>query len=138
MRLYTDEQVSGFLRDDWWTGETWLDLLERHVRERGELTSVVDPINCDAICGRPPRRLTWVDVDHEVYQLARSLYRAGIRKDDLVGVQLHNSAELAITYLAVASLGAVTCSFPVQYAQHELTQMGTMAGLRAFVTVGRV
>jgi acyl-CoA synthetase (AMP-forming)/AMP-acid ligase II len=81
--------------------------------------------------------LTWAEVDLEVRRLARSLFRAGVRADHVVGVQLPNSVELAIAYLAIASLGAIACPFPVQYAQHELTQMGTMAGMRAFVTVGR-
>ncbi|WP_426563811.1 class I adenylate-forming enzyme family protein [Angustibacter sp. McL0619] len=137
MRLYSAEEVSGFVRDGWWTGQTWLDLLDLHVRERGDRTSVVDPTNCEAITGRVPRRLTWIEVDREVRQLARSLHRAGVARDDVVGLQLHNGVELAVAYLAVASLGAIACSFPVQYAQHELSQMGTLAGVRAFVTVGR-
>jgi acyl-CoA synthetase (AMP-forming)/AMP-acid ligase II len=138
MRLYSDDAVAGFLRDGWWTGENWLDLFARHVEDWPNRVSLVDPANREAITGSPARRLTWAEADVEMRQLARSLYRAGIRKDDVVGVQLPNGVELAIAYLAVASLGAITCPFPVQYAQHELTQMGTMAGLRAFVTVERV
>ena len=138
MRLYSDEQVTSFLADGWWTGRTWLDLLADHVRLRPDQVSIVDPANRAAVFDGAPRRLTWREVDTEVRQLARSLFRAGVRADDVVGVQLPNSGELAIAYLAVASLGAITCSFPVQYAQHELTQMGTLAGLRAFVTTARV
>jgi acyl-CoA synthetase (AMP-forming)/AMP-acid ligase II len=138
MRLYSEEAVTGFLRDGWWTGDTWLDLFARHVEEWPDRISLVDPANREAITDTPARRLTWAEADIEMRQLARSLHRAGVRKDDVVGVQLPNGVELALAYLAVASLGAITCSFPVQYAQHELTQMGTMAGLKAFVTVGRV
>ena len=138
MRLYPQDRVDGFLRDGWWTGDTWLDLLARHVRERPDQLSVVDPANRESITDGPPRRLTWAQVDTEVDALSRSLYRAGVRADDVVGVQLPNGVELALIYLAVAGLGAITCPFPVQYAQHELTQMGTMAGLTTFVTVGRV
>ena len=138
MRLYPQDQVDGFLRDGWWTGDTWLDLLAGHVRDRGDQLSLVDPANREAITDGAPRRLTWAQVDAEVDALSRSLHRAGVRRDDVVGVQLPNSVELALIYLAVAGLGAITCPFPVQYAQHELTQMGTMAGLKVFVTVGRV
>src|SRR6201747_1906425 len=118
MRLYSAEQVSGFLRDGWWSGQTWLDLLAGHVRDRPEQLSVVDPANREVVTGTPPRRLSWAQVDTEVRNLARSLYRAGVRKDHVVGVQLPNGVELAVVYLAVASLGAITCPFPVQYAQH--------------------
>ncbi len=138
MRLYSPEQVAEFLRDGWWSGKTWLDLLADHVRDRPDRTSVVDPANRETITGVSPRRLTWAQVDVEVRNLARSLFRAGVRKDDVVGVQLPNGVELAVVYLAVASLGAITCPFPVQYAQHELAQMGNLAALKAFITVGRV
>jgi len=137
MRLYAQSKVDGFLRDGWWTGQTLLDLLAGHVRERPDVVSLVDPANREAITDGAPRRLTWAQVDVEVRQLARSLHRIGIGPDDVVGIQLPNGVELAMAYLAVASLGAIGCPFPIQYAAHELTQMGTLAGLRAFVTVGR-
>jgi acyl-CoA synthetase len=79
----------------------------------------------------------WSEVDVEIEQLARSLYRAGVRQGDVVGVQLPNIVELAIAYVAVVSLGAIACPFPVQYAQHELIQMGNLAGLTVFLTVAR-
>jgi acyl-CoA synthetase (AMP-forming)/AMP-acid ligase II len=137
MRLYTEEQVAGFLRDGWWSGKTWGDLLAEHVRGGPDRVSLVDPANRESIMDGPPRRLTWAEVADEVDRLARSLHRAGIGPDDVVGLQLPNRAELAVAYLAVARLGAIACPFPVQYATHELTQMGNMARLKAFVTVAR-
>jgi len=121
MRLYSEEQVAGFLRDGWWSGKTWGDLLAEHVRGGPDRVSLVDPANRESIMDGPPRRLTWAEVADEVDRLARSLHRAGIRPDDVVGLQLPNCAELAVAYLAVARLGAIACPFPVQYATHELT-----------------
>jgi acyl-CoA synthetase (AMP-forming)/AMP-acid ligase II len=138
VRLYPESSVAEFLRDGWWTGQTWLDLLAGHVRERPDEVSVVDPANRREIFDGEPRRLTWREVADEVDRLARALHRAGVRADDTVGVQLPNGVDLAVVYLAVARLGAITVPFPVQYAHHELTQMGTMAGLRVFLTTARV
>ena len=138
MRLYPEDKVEAFLADGWWSGKTWLDLVAGHVAERPDRLSLVDPANREAITDGAPRRYTWAEVGDEIDSLARSLYRAGVRQGDVVGVQLPNIAELNFAYLALASLGAITCSFPVQYAAHELTQMGTLAGLSTFVTVGRV
>jgi acyl-CoA synthetase len=137
MRLYSEERVATFLQEGWWSGATWLDHLAAQVRDFPDRISLVDPANRDAITEGPARRLTWAEVDLEVGQLARALHRAGIRQGDVVGVQLPNIAELAMVYLAVASLGAITSPFPIQYAEHELTQMGTLAGMRGFVTVAR-
>ena len=137
MRLYSDDQVAEFTRDGWWTGATWVDQFDARVRSFGPRISLVDPLNRETITDGAPRRLTWDEAATEVDQLARALHRAGVRQGDVVGVQLPNIIELAMAYIAVAKLGAITCPFPIQYAQHELTQMGTMAGLRAFVTVTR-
>ena len=137
MRLYSEEQVAGFLRDGWWSGQTFLDLLAGHVSARPDRLSLVDPANRESITDGAPRRLTWAEVGAEVDRLARSLHRAGVRQDHVVGLQLPNGVELAIAYLAIARLGAIACPFPVQYARHELTQMGTMAGLRTFLTAAR-
>ncbi|MBN9620789.1 MAG: AMP-binding protein, partial [Actinobacteria bacterium] len=137
MRLYSDEQVARFERDGWWTGATWVDQFRARVAEFGDRVSLVDPINREAITDGPPRRLTWHEVDDEVERLARALYRAGVRADDVVGVQLPNTVELAMTYIATATLGAIACPFPIQYAAHELRLMGGMAGLTTFVTTTR-
>jgi acyl-CoA synthetase len=137
MRLFPEDKVAEFLRDGWWSGKTWLDLLAEHVAARPDQVSLVDPDNRLAITDGAPRQLTWTEVDREVRQLAGALHRAGVRQGDVVGVQLPNIVELAVSYLAVASLGAITCAFPIQYAGHELTQLGRLAGLKVFVTVGR-
>ena len=106
MRLYSDEKVAGFLRDGWWSGKTFLDLLAGHVAARPDRIRLVDPAHREAITDGAPRRLTWAEVDVEVGALARALFRAGVRADDVVGIQLPNGVELAMAYLAVAKLGA--------------------------------
>jgi acyl-CoA synthetase (AMP-forming)/AMP-acid ligase II len=138
MRLYPQDKVETFLADGWWSGKTWLDLVAEHVAQRPDHLSLVDPANRKKITDGEPRRYTWAEVDAEIDRLARWLYRAGVRQGDVVGVQLPNIAELNFAYLAIATLGGIACSFPVQYAAHELTQMGSLAGLTTFVTVGRV
>ena len=137
MRLYSEEQVERFTREGWWSGKTWVDQFASRTAEFTDRVSLVDPLNRLSFTDGEPRRLTWREVDTEIDQLTRALYRAGVRQGDVVGVQLPNIIELAMCYIAMARLGAITCPFPIQYAEHELTQMGTMAGLRAFVTVTR-
>jgi acyl-CoA synthetase len=137
MRLFPQDQVDEFLREGWWSGRTWLDHVAGHVRDKGDDVALVDAPNRESFTDGAPRRLTWSQADAEVQKIARSLYRAGVRQGDVVGVQLPNTVELALAYLAVVRLGAITSPFPVQYARHELTQMGTMAGLSTFLTTTR-
>ena len=137
MRLFPQDRVDEFIRDGWWSGKTWVDHFAAHVRETPDQISLVDPSNREAFTDGAPRRLSWAEADVQTHALARSLYRAGVRQGDVVGIQLPNTVELALAYIALASLGAIACPFPIQYAGHELTQMGTMAGIRTFLTVGR-
>jgi len=137
MRLFSQEKVDQYIREGWWSGDTFVDHFERHVREIPDQVSVVDPPNRESLTDGRPRRLTWSEASEQVWALARSLHRAGVRQGDIVGVQLPNTVELPLAYVALARLGAVASPFPIQYARHELTQMGTLAGLRAFLTMGR-
>ncbi|TWE07873.1 class I adenylate-forming enzyme family protein [Rudaeicoccus suwonensis] len=137
MRLYTDEQVTQFERDGWWSGRTWVDEFDRRARDNPDRISLVDPVNRESITDGPPRRLTWSEVAQEVHDLARALHRCGVRQGDVVGVQLPNSVELAMAYIATATIGAIASPFPIQYDAHELRQMGERAGMTAFLTVGR-
>lgn len=137
MRLYPAARVEEFLRTGWWSGRTFDDLLAEHVAGRPDRLSLVDPLNRPELIGGQARRLRWREVGAEVDGLARALLRAGVRAGDVVGVQLPNIVELPICYLALARLGAIACSFPVQYGLHELTTMGTLAGLSGFVTTER-
>lgn len=137
MRLYSEEKVAAFERDGWWTGATWVDEFHQRVSDFGERISLVDPLNRESITDGAPRRITWNQAADEVDQLARALHRAGIRSGDIIGVQLPNILELALAYIATATLGAIACPFPIQYEAHELEGMGTRAGLSAFLTVTR-
>lgn len=137
MRLYSEEQVVAFERDGWWTGTTWVDEFEQRVKDFGERISLVDPLNRESITDGAPRRITWNEASNDVDRLARALYRVGIRQGDVVGVQLPNIIELALVYIATATIGAIACPFPIQYEAHELEGMGQRAGLSAFLTVAR-
>lgn len=137
MRLFPEEAAAKFLREGWWSGQTWSDLLEQHRVELPEKVSLVDPPNRASFLHGEPRRLTWAEVADQVDRLARVLFEHGVRKDVVVGVQLPNSVELPITLLAVARLGAIVTPFPVQYQRHELHGMGQAAGVEVFVSATR-
>lgn len=71
-------------------------------------------------------------------RLAGVLAAEGIAAGDVVGVQLVNSVELVQSLLAVTRLGAIATPFAVQFREHELLQLGELAGVRGFITSGRI
>ena len=48
------------------------------------------------------------------------LHRAGLRQGDVVALQLPNSPEFVISYLAVCRLGAVLCTLHMPYRAAEV------------------
>ena len=70
--------------------------------------------------------------------LAARFMAHGLRKDDVVAVQLPNCVELAVVYLAVARLGLIISPFPIQYREHELQDLLGYVGARAMLTCGRI
>ena len=134
MHAFPPKQVDQLVRDGWWSGQVWSDHLRRHATETPGRPALVDPPNKADHTGTPPRRLTWAEVDAEVERLAAALHAAGVRPDDVVGVQLPNCVELPIALLAVGRVGAIVSPFPIQYRRHELTRMGRRADLVALVT----
>ena len=134
MRAFPPEQVDQLVRDGWWSGQVWQDHLDRHASGSPDKAALVDPPNKADHTGTEPRRLTWAEVATEVERLASALHAAGVRPDDVVGVQLPNCVELPIALLAVGRVGAIVSPFPIQYRRHELTRMGRRADLVALVT----
>ncbi len=138
MRLFSDEQFAAFLEQGWWSGATLDDWYSGHLVDRAAEVALVDAPNRPTFTQGEPRRLTWAEVGRAVDGVACELLRAGLRDGDVVGVQLPNIAELAITYLAGMRLGVIVSPFPAQYREHEVIAMGNIAGFSALITAARV
>lgn len=134
MRLFAEDVVAGFIADGWWTDEVWGDFLQRNVAEHGDEICLVDAPDKQAFLHQPPRRLTWAELEAAVDQCAAHFYAHGIRAGDALGIQIPNSVELVITYLALNRLGAILSPYPMAYRRHEIAQLAEIVGLRAMVT----
>ncbi|MDH2427954.1 class I adenylate-forming enzyme family protein [Sphaerisporangium sp. TRM90804] len=138
MRLHPAEHVERYTSAGWWTDDTVDRLFRQRVSECPGAVAVVDPPNKAALMDGPVRRLTWAELDVEVERLAAVLLEAGAGEDVVVAVQLPNSVELTAVFLAAARVGAVLTPLPVQYREHELAQVVTLANVAVFVTAERV
>ena len=135
--LHPASKVADYQSRGWWTDETVDQLFAEQVRTRGGELAVVDPANREALLGSPPRRLTWAELDAEVAHLAAVLLGLGLRRGDVLGVQLPNTVELVEVYLAAWATGIVVSPLPMQYREREVLGMGTQADFAAYVTVAR-
>ena len=138
MILAKPELIETFAAHGWWGTSTIDDLFCRWVAELGDSEAVIDPANREVVCGGAPRRLSWNALAAEVGRMTAVLYGLGLRKDDAVLVQLPNSVEQYITYLACARLGVIVSPVPAQYREHELEYVVQQAQAKAAICTGRI
>jgi acyl-CoA synthetase len=138
MGLHPAERVREYRAKGYWNDDMIDALLRERVRVHGDIPAITDPLNREALLDGPFRALTWPELDEEVSRLAQVLLDEGIGTGDVVGVQLPNTTEIAIAFLAVVRIGAIVAPFPVQYRSWELTHLGNVAQVRLFITAGRI
>jgi acyl-CoA synthetase len=136
--LHPAERVREYRDRGYWNDDMIDGLLRERVREFGGIPAIVDPLNRDALVDGPFRSLTWPQLDEEVSRLAQVLLDEGIGAGDVVGIQLPNTVEIAVGFLAIVRIGAIVAPFPVQYRAYELTHLSNVAQVKLFITASRI
>jgi len=67
--------------------------------------------------GLKAERLTFRELDRAADAVAEALLARGIKKDDIIMVQLPNCWELAMLYLAITRAGALISRHAMQWRQ---------------------
>lgn len=138
MILVPQDRIDEYTGKGWWgermIGEIFLDQAER----LGDALAVADPPNRALITGEAPQRWSWRELRSRVGRQAAFLHGEGLRKDDVIVVQLPNSVELHALYLACAMLGIVVSPVPMQYRAHELAHVLEVSQARFAITTARV
>ncbi|WP_396595445.1 class I adenylate-forming enzyme family protein [Brevundimonas sp. R86498] len=122
----------------WWGDQTLDDLFLKHVAAMPDAEALIDPVNAADVVGGQPDRLTWRQTAHAVDRLVAVLVDHGIRKDQVVVIQLPNIAELSIAYLACMRLGVIASPAPVQYRESELAYIIEKTDAVAAITADRI
>ena len=132
------ERIQEMKSKGWWGDRTLDDLFLKHVAAHPDVEALVDPLNAADVVGGQPDRLTWRETAHAVDRLAAVLVAHGIRKDQVVVIQLPNIAELSIAYLACLRLGVIASPAPVQYRESELAYIIERTDAVAAITADRI
>jgi acyl-CoA synthetase len=138
MGLHPAERVREYRDKGFWNDDTIDALLRERIARHGDIPALVDPLNRPALMDGPVRMLTWPALDEEVSRLAQVLLDEGVGPGDVVGVQLPNTVEIVVAFLAIVRIGAIVAPFPVQYRAYELTHLSGVAQVQAFLTASRI
>lgn len=112
-----------YVEEGWWRDDTLTGWLAKVVAARPDAPAIV----------QGDRAISYTELAESVDRLARALAGAGIRKGDVVAVQLPNIAEFLIAYLAIARLGGVLMTIHMPYRAAEIETLVTHAKARAII-----
>jgi len=104
MIVVPQDRIRDYRAKGWWGDDTLDDLFRRHLKAHPDAEALIDPFNAADIMGGQPERLTWAEADASVDRLAAVFHAHGLKKDDVLVVQLPNINDLSLTYLAAARL----------------------------------
>lgn len=138
MVLVEQSKIDDYVAKGWWSPLTLYERFRRRVAELGDGEAVVDPPNRRALTGIEPRRLSWNALADEVARTATVLHGLGLRRDDVVLVQLPNTVDQYAAYLACSRLGLIVTPVPAQYREHELEHVVRSTDAKAVITTARI
>ena len=134
MILDNPQRIKEFGEKGWWDNLTIDDVFKNNVDKYPDFLALVDPLNRATFTIGAPQKFTFSEMDAKVNQLASALLKAGIEKDDIVGLFLPNIWELLIAYLAIARIGAIANPYAPSLREYEIGKMGSFTGIKAMIT----
>ena len=135
MILTNENRIKDFKNRGWWGEDTLYSLFEEALLQCENQEALIDPENRPIITGDSAKRLTFKEIDEIVERYASIFYEQGLRKDDIVIIQLPNVVELPIIYLALSKLGIICSPIPMQYGAFEITNIISEISPRAFISL---
>jgi cyclohexanecarboxylate-CoA ligase len=101
-----------YVERGWWTDDTLPKWLAAHAKERPDAPAVVSS-----------ETISWKDLNERVLKFAEGLRRAGVAAGEVVAVQLPNTLELVVAFLAICRLGAVMSTLHMPYRGAEIAAL---------------
>jgi acyl-CoA synthetase (AMP-forming)/AMP-acid ligase II len=115
--------VDEYTARGWWGNRTFFEVIERHARERPEREAMVDA----------RRRLTYGQLWQEVKRFAEFLRRQGVKRGDVVTLQLPNRIEFPVVFFSLELIGAVANKISADFRAVEVEYILKFSKSRVYV-----
>src|ERR1700722_17265175 len=123
-----------YYRTGWWRGETFLDDLDRHARERPGKTAVVGH---NLATGRTDK-IDYAELSRLTDQMARSLVNLGVHPGEYVSILLPDYWEMFPLALACIKAGVRIVPIPPEFGRAEMEFVFRLTGARLLITATEV
>ncbi len=114
------------------------DLFRRAADRHPDALALIDPPDRERFTDLPPYSLTYAQADRAIAAIAGRLHRIGLRSDAIVGLQLANTVECVLTFLAVLRAGMIPMPLPLLWRHADISNALSRAGASALIVSGRV
>ncbi len=121
---FPPERVRQYVERGWWRDDTLSRWLAKHAADRPDAPAV----------RTAEQAVGYAELAERVERLAVGLARLGVGRGETVAVQLPNSFEFMLAYLAIARLGAVMTTLHMPYRAAEMKTL--LAHSRATMFIG--
>ena len=135
MTILTDgTTIEKYTREGWWDNKTLIGRFIEDSEKNPERIAIIDAPNKHDLVGLDPERISYGELRKRVDRLASFFMDIGVKKDDIISIQLPNINELLTTYLAAWRIGAAISPVPMQWRSHELGYVFKLTGSNVFVS----
>ena len=110
---FDPERARHYIERGWWADDTLPKWLARHALDRPDAAAVVSS----------QETISWKNLEERVLRFAEGLRRAGVAPGEVVAVQLPNSLDFIVAFLAICRLGAVMCTLHMPYRGAEIAAL---------------
>lgn len=117
----------------WWGDETLTTIFEAALQHAPDKLALIDPLNKAALVGGEPQRLTYSDLDTGSDKICQVLHSLGVVQGDRIVVQMPNTVELVLVYLAAAKMGVIISPVAIQYRESELSHIAEVVEPKAYL-----
>ena len=138
MILVANNKIEEYTNKGWWGTTTLWDAFRRQLQARPEAESVVDASNRADFAHGAPQRLTWAQVGEAVDRFSHLLVELGMRRDEVLLMQLPNCVEQFVVYMSCARMGIIITPVPIQYRANELDRILQSTDAVVVVTFTRI
>jgi cyclohexanecarboxylate-CoA ligase len=125
---FNPELAARYIEAGWWRNETLRSWLDEQAHSNGTAPALITD---DAV-------LSYAELATRVENIAAGLFAQGLRPGDVLSVQLPNTTEFIVTYLAATHLGAVISTLYLPHREADMRRLLGAARTRIFVCAGAI